>query len=608
LARLIFLALLGTLLPWLSLLPWRTPLDSVEATFRRMVLQIVSQHALSSPTPREQNHDRSVHVLMLSAHMRITELEMDAPALTEQIHLIQRVGGVRPIDRCKFARVVTELSRQLRQQSQVTVVAFDVDLAPVESVAPVYPDSDILVDSTAQVCGVLMAKAIKNLREHVAVVAIVMGRETEALRRERNAYLVSSDGLHCTQDTSTEARKPLYLATPHVFYAHGAFPLDFPFDAKPGALKAPEPGQPMSSVFPSLSNIVLSTAFLTSKALVDSRTQLCRDAAAAIEDDKPPSALPVDALDPELCGSACANLPNPVDHYRFRPINWRRLDSEDIRLFPIERLVDLTRHLDAMSPGNYLAGPALIVGIDGGAGHDKFAGATVTGEPIPGPMLHALQTVSAQGADRTLQLNSVIALLADLMTGLAFVSLWSLVSQLTEKYAWVPHLRRLVDLIAPATLAYLFSLLCVYQVSPLLLDFDIWANPVYMLIGLALGIYVDAALLARRPTAFHPAPAPPSAPDFTFSFADACSQLRQHGYRSIHFGVAASLATVQLGVIAVASSLLIWGGGHSSLWPAPPPWHAMGWLLLPLWAAIVGTSLHHIFSTQSQESPCSTTH
>lgn len=575
-------------------------LDWSEGVIRRLVLDISAGRQLDQSFSRQSDPRKTVSVVMIEPYSRIRDLEMDAKMLDDKA-LVDRVDGARPIDRCKSAVVIESLAKRLddaHNRQYLKVVGLDVDIAPVS-------------EAESQRCGASIASAVAHLRAHVNVVAIVMDRETESLRNLRNDFY-GEGGLACTlpetlkasPDSSEKSESPnqhhLFLASPRVFHSTYSYPIDFPSEVRPEphsrTSAASSWNPPANSVFPSLSNVLLAAAFRSGDSYLKSATMLCEQALT----QKATRASPRTQLlledrigrrfsercDTPAGGPDCLEF--SLERYELRPINWRWKDSEDIQSFSVS--VSQLQKIDDSMPGyDFFSAAALILGVDGGAGYDKFQGAA---DAIPGAMLHALQAVSVQDAGHVLYLASIWALLVDFGVGLVFLAAWKSLSLLIDWRLRGTATRDMLRLVLPVVIAFSLGLICVNVLSPALLARDVWANPLYLLAGLVMHAYVEAAEGADEAhdgDGHHH-----QGPDFTFGLRAAWDEWSASRRFSWHLADLVLCWLAKLAVIGFAcSALLHYEVGSppfvddAAFWLGPAAIHWTGWTVPVLFVVMV---------------------
>ncbi len=552
-------------------------LDATEGYFMRWAVQVhLMGEAAADKLQRTADASLRVQVIEAGVAMRIKELEYgdDAP-----IQQLQRVGGVRPIDREKFARLLAALATRLADDAHKAhqgagnpahgpappqplprVVAIDVDIAPLPEDQTPAPQPQVAQRTTA--ANAAMAAALNALRQHAMVIAVVMDRDTPEQRQSRNLFLVNQAG--CTRAAvpggagqplapaalrqavaDPPADHPLYLASSRVFHDlqrhHAGYPLSFAYAGVGSAASATELAdparqalQPTGSHFPSLSNLIhLSTPSVSRKdADRSALTLLCDQAARALV-QRLPDALVLEDLAsghrPKSCApsstadEAHCQVFDP-DQYLQRRINWRFQDSDLLGRTELESACQLPGTCSASTQpklaDEHLHAGALIIGVDGGARHDKYEVASVTADAISGATLHALQAVSARpGHD--LRALSAWALGIDILAGAIFLLLWQPVQQQLQRARHVP--RTLVNLLRvplPVLLALALGWLAMQQISPAMLAFNVWVNPAYLLAGMAMHAYIEgwASALQQGGHAQHAA-------DFSFGLGPLLGQV-----------------------------------------------------------------------------------
>lgn len=519
-------------------------LDHTEGYFMRWVVQTaLTSDAGRDPPPRELDQQQRVQVIEASAAMRVKELEYGDNVSPIQL---ARVGGVRPVDREKFAQVLQFLAKRLKAEAEGAagqnkrrpwVVAIDVDVTPlpIESDLPAPPPAEASAASA-------MAKALIDLRQQAVVIAIIYDRPLQGQRHARNLFMVEQ--AHCTRAKGSApvdvgAPYPLYFASPRVFHdlqrGHAGYPLSFAFGLK----NSPNLNglQSAGSHFPSLSNLAHLHLFgeASPQAGGSPLTLLCDQAASALQHPSGPGLLLEDLVSgwlPSGCersalpqgNSECR--PFNAKQYRLRGINWRWLDSDRLARVELDsgcQLLAGSCTRPGMSPldGSHLQAQVLILGVDGGARHDKYEVASVTPDPISGATLHALQVLSARN-DQDLNSHSVWAIVIDVLVGLLFLLVCSLALRLLQlARRWPRTLLNLLRVPMPVFVALLLSWMAVEYLCPWLLGMNIWVNPAYLLVGMAIHAYIENSALAdeRQPTHRHAA-------DFSFGLRGWWSSLR----------------------------------------------------------------------------------
>jgi hypothetical protein len=473
-------------------------LDNLDGWFMRKAVEsvVLGQHQAEGSTLELPDWNKRIVVLEASTLMRVTQLEHGGQDLDQST--LDRLGGVRPIDRIKFAEFLNALASRLelmheKQLQLPTVVAIDVDMTPLQP-------------STASAESDAMRAALNRLRKHVHVVAIVLDRQTEDERRARNRFMVKE--AECSLESPGTDKKGLYYASSRVFYEAYGYPLHFPQARNSGlrglvSSRSDTPGQEADCTepgceYPSVANLIHALAEKkASPATHATLTHLCYQA----------SREPKDGLIPEdrVAGREClpgyeSDCTYPIkDRYRLQRINWKlagigpiepHLLAPESAALTQKGAVTLGRlDLAALSAGT------VLVGIDGGSRQDRFDGATVMTGPISGAQLHALQAASR--SDPVAE-NYSLGMLIDFVVGLVFLASWfaahRLLHSAEEHFPKARSFMELATVMVPAGLAALFAFCYFKFVAPgLLRHADLWSNPAYLLLGLVVHAYIEAA-------------------------------------------------------------------------------------------------------------------
>lgn len=468
-------------------------LDGLDGVFQR---EVARKRSAAEPALPGQ-HALEIRHIEIGAAARVAYLEQRDEVTTADI---ERVGGVAPIDRHRMAELLSDLAERLEARAGSPgapprwVVAVDVDLAPLNERA-----------ADPGRVGAMHA-AIKRLREHADVVAITLPRPTVEGRRARNAFMAAS---LCTlskpasrDDSLPPPRHGLYFASPRIFHAVGAFPINFPAQTKKastrdlGDLARTSVGA-LPSHFPALGTAIY-LLHRDPQGLESRRTltALCDQASA--RPDGSDGRLLEDHLPPD----------GDLDAYKWyatKRFNWRLLESAQLRSTVVERLVPADaaapvaavplRLLD-LDPQNFDS-PVLLLGIDGGSRHDKFEVAGTVPGSASGASLHALQALSMETPVSECD-TSRCGLLADILLGAAFALIWMLLHPMLEK------LRRLMPivggwLIAATPILIAFVLMwAIVEVAAVGMGIDLWLNPAYLMLGLLLEAYMEGWRRAHR--------------------------------------------------------------------------------------------------------------
>ncbi|MEO7855311.1 MAG: hypothetical protein ABIR94_24120, partial [Rubrivivax sp.] len=426
------------------------------------------RHAVTTHAAREmdattiERAPASVHNVQMfevSAKLRAQLLESKVEA---EDKAVQRLGGVRPIDRCKFAELLQELAKKratLPDLSFTThVIAIDVDVAPLNAADEAHCSAD-------------MERALLALRATARVIAITTPRDDPEEAGARDRFM----GKTCE---AVADRGALYYASPAVFHERHGYPLDFLHDAKPPPtspfldkllrflhlVKQPPHDAAAANaapVFPSLGNMLALAAWPAIRSGADPQrtlTSLCQLAGTTSASANPAFLESLlGARDSGKCESVDAAArrcaPRPTDTYRTAAYNWRLLHPDRLLITPIKRPqpFDCTDVdcVDESVPKSAL----LMVSIDGGDQQDKFDVPQAAADPVGGAAMHALQALSIGDRDDELELHSGWAVVVDLLVGLAFLVAWKGVALWIATWGSLPSSRFMARLVAPAAIA-----------------------------------------------------------------------------------------------------------------------------------------------------------
>lgn len=454
-------------------------------------------------------HDRSerddydfvlpeVGLIEVDALTRLRELDSDVAEVANEDLL--RVGGVRPIDRAQAARLIDLLADRIERIDEQTtrrpVVVLDFEFLPLN-----VPEGRS--DRRAREAEVRVARAVQRLAAATAVVAPVLTRPAGASRQRRNAFMAAGGdaGVRCATRIGAGPVRGLYFGSPRLFHDPGSFPLDFPTRTRD------DPTQ----WFPSLGNLAAALA-LDPQAHATWLVAICRQAHG-----EPGAPLLEDRID-ACAGGGCAD-----GSWDERGSEWRRLAWHRLNLLGATQInrLDMLRRLEsggaageavARLDDEWFSRRILVVGIDGGRDYDKFAGATATGATVSGSTLHALAALSSlhvlrdRGDAPLLRDASAVGVVFDLAVGGVFLVAWAGYRALVQgaRERW-PFLYTLAMHAGPAAIGGLLGWWVLEVGAPRLLDDGLWANPAYVLLGLAAHAYLEA-WHGPEPHASHGAP------------------------------------------------------------------------------------------------------
>lgn len=466
--------------------------DSFDSWFVRhsVRLLLAAQHSdpAADEVPVRKGDANAIQVIQASTWLRVRALEHDGKDL-EQAEL-DRVGGVRPMDRARLAALINALATALPSPAvgaAPRVVAIDIDVAPLlAGCSAANPQS--------RAAQTPIHDALNALREKAHVIVIALSRPDLAQRICRNTFMARA---RCTTTENWSAAGQLHFASPRLFHAHDDYALKYPFDAAAA-------GDP----FPGLGNLIhLRLHDRNDAKHMSALTALCREATAA--------------------GGALELLEDRVEQgglepgkveYKWRRLNWKLLDDDRIRSTVLSKdEVQLDRDdrivaLHPLAPG-VLDSRVIILGVDGGLRHDRFDAAAATPDPVSGALMHALVALSS---DEPVYENESIAFAFDALIGMGFVAAWAILAVLLARVAAASTLTGTVGWLAaamPILLALGIGWIAMNRLSPLALErWSLWANPAYVLGGLVLHAYLEAWRETWPDVKVHH----PHLPDFSF--------------------------------------------------------------------------------------------
>lgn len=507
--------------------------DFIEDKMRRMMLEnhVVGSHR-NTNLPSIDIASEKILVLAASSGLRIRELDLqlnDTNRSKLDDAVAKRLDGIRPIDRCALAQLLSVLAARLAAEKINPVIAIDIDTAPI-SMALTQPE-----------CTTEMIKAIGQLRESSTVIAITLGRESEDDRSARNAFMVAAK---CTTNGSND-RHPLYFASPSFFFDKHSYPMSFPFSLKKeiGGMSSLQKG---GSYFPSLGNLLglqLQRRKYGPTSYDDTLTLLCSQASGNKSEIVPSSLLQdivefgdaqehhTDAEPPCRSHSVCSPREFCIDAYEQVHFNWRWLFATDYSGIEYSTFNDFTWRdpkqvsvpLDNPESLLKIAIPdrteAIILAVEGGGEVDRFDVPHASWTAVQGASLHALQAILVQDKEKRLAVHSSLSFAADWVVGLAFLLLWGLISPVYERMRLRGVVAVAAKVFTPLLIAAFLYFCVFYYLSPRLMSMQsaaFWLNPSYVLLGLLLHAYIEVS-----EEGFHHRH---SAPDFTFGICPvACS-------------------------------------------------------------------------------------
>lgn len=473
-------------------------LDSFEdAVVREVARQRSLKDELKAPAPNELQ----VQQLEISAQFRVTQLEQRDGVDS----VIQRLGGVAPIDRGRMAEVLAALAERLPGRAadgRPPVVAIDVDLAPLEGNATSEQQREQMLD------------ALGKLREKAHVIAVVLPRagDPPGARQARNCFMRQAA---CTRLVGAEAgerlddglcRMPsaalpagsngLFFASPRLFHQTGSYPTKYPYRLRSGVDRGSGPAA-LPPYFPSLGTLIqqqhkhgVTHAIPAARSLPAAQAQGATDARLSLTALCEQAHAPQEGqalLEDRMAGADADPIAKSYEEQRY---SWRLLDDPRLQHTVIDGVAAIRdpTALDAAA----LARPVMLIGIDGGTSYDKFGVAGISSQSISGAGLHALQALSVEWQPNAL-VQKFAGIAVDVGLGVAYSLSWLLLYQalLRPLRARMPVIGGWLVAGAPLALGVLLTWLC-FKLVAIGMEIDLWINPIYIVAGLLLGIYVDA--------------------------------------------------------------------------------------------------------------------
>lgn len=454
-------------------------LSSFDHAFTSAVVSML--HVADDVEERSGNAAADVQLIELGAELRVLAMEAKNPAA----EAVRRLDGIRPLDRGALAALLSELAhcldpghersclKGLPAATAPAVLVLDFDIAP-------QGDSETDRADARQ-----MIAALKALRAHIDVVAIALDRPDTPSRELRNGFMREAG---CTREKTFAPGQGhhLYFASPRLLQRPQEAPLQYLT-----RLKAAHPSDPDAASFPGLASVA-QLALGNRRILPDpgeTATQLCEQA------HSPGGQLLEDRLalsDPDQPGLLVRELEHEYktsyfnwpllkdDRLRFTPLNWR--EAQPGKAWE-EGAIDQLREQG-------LKAPVLMLAVDGGGGNDKFLTPGALPQAVGGATLHALQLLSLQ---QPLNEYTWLGALADLLVG-ALMVLASAALHVHVFHAWqrrYPGLGALAAALAGLLLMFGFSLLSLRLAGHVMSTWNLWINPLYVVLGLAIHTFAE---------------------------------------------------------------------------------------------------------------------
>ncbi len=435
---------------------------------------------------------RAIQQIEISADLRVKALEARDGKVSAET--VQRLQGVRPIDRSAMADVLQQLATCLATPGCVAadtrpkVLAIDVDLAPL----PADEDSQGAIRT-----------ALDALRQHVHVVVIALDRSSSQERQLRNDFMKASG---CTMPGDTRDRGGLFFASSRLVQQSGSGPLYFldkASDSGKDALRFPSLGALTYLVDqlpePTSRPATPDAAGQWSPGEMASLTKLCSEAR------KPAGVLSEDDLvDEGTPGKAVRLL---EQQYEKRYFNWPLLHAEAMLYMPLKWQDDPAgwqQQVYKQLHGMTLRAPILLLNVDGGGSNDRFLTPGALTTQVSGAALHALQAMSLQQPLREATWHGA---LVDLLLGIGCVLIGTGVHVLVlhRLQQYLPGMTRLCAAGFSLLLAAGFSYLGVIAATWLMISFHLWFNPLYVVLGMAMHAFIEGWSTAEAEEKAEPA-------------------------------------------------------------------------------------------------------
>lgn len=480
---------------------WTVPaLDRLEHGFvSQVVARALAQQRSAQDGPAGDVERREVGArdgfriqqIELSGEFRALALEEPDPDAAT----VRRLDGVRPLSRAAMAALLQQLAECIRpgglcpstmsdRAQRPQVLALDVDLAPLRPcTGPGEAECRAVRD------------ALDALRQQVHVVVIALKRPEREANDLVAAFMRDS---HCTRASPSDSRKGLYFASPLLFERSHQGPLRFPATAAHGD---------DARWFPGLGTLTwMASQPKPKQEQLQTLTSLCEAAYQSTP-----------ALEHAIDGGLTGRDAGADTNYKWHYLNWLAMEDERSLEFTPIGLPDSALGPDA---GRCAPGPArqacldhfvdtlhkfglgartLLLSVDAGGTTDKFASPGLRAAPVSGATVHAVQALSV---GRNLADAEAWGVAADILLGvlmmmaLAALKLWAL-EPLRQR---LPYMGALLSTAAVLGVTALFSVIAV-DVSARMLRWDLWFNPLFVMIGLALHALIEGWL--PEPEAAH---------------------------------------------------------------------------------------------------------
>lgn len=377
----------------------------------------------------------------------------------------------------KALLLLAERFKHSRPPGGFPVLAIDIDvtIAPGELLPA---EGKAAADAPCHEAPWLIGQGLEALSEHATVIALALDRRTPGERSGRNEFIKT----HCSPAFAAN-QGGIYFASAAAF-TRGVEPV----------VAAPGPRKPtgetsvgraaMPAIYPSLGNLMAIAhrahshqAF--SAADHDAMTGLCKQA----KQTPKPALIDLWLVDDVVLGSANGKTADDVAaQYEFNHLN---LLAAQIRVqtSPIDSIDEL-----AFAP---IKSPTIMLALSDGSTADRFITAKDSEDFTEGSWLQAATALTLNNRLRLAAKAAKYA--ADLAAGLLFAALVTPlhVFRARRTLRW-PFAQRsgllLLPLLAAATVLGIGFVLSAH-----LLHYAVWFNPIYMVAGMLMHTYFEAA-------------------------------------------------------------------------------------------------------------------
>ncbi len=485
---------------------------------------------------RGLNHDLPPRVDLVQLEAELVRNQLELPHLHLERETVERLSGVRPLDREQVASVLKQIGDGLAHRERLNVLAIDIDITPLVETDPVgsqvAADTEVALNPAmpdgpceTSACKAMLT-AISSLRKrthHLLLVA--MARPTETSRRVRDRFLKQLADAERGEDLGEvrvvssliESRQGLV----EKFHSVAAMGRRYQRPCDPPGVELRLP-----AYFPSLGVVAHELSGGASNPLAHTMIGPARSTSTAT--------LPVQGIPPIAVGGLQPLIDDYLDDgtfaaciaERYAPnsyIDWASLKNGRVTLIGLTQAAGTSERTPKIDTFALQVSQAriMIVAADGGAGVDRHPTPFESGGMLPGALIHAAIAAS----DVLVPARTWASFLADLCAGLLYAGLWASTTLLVFARNPAPHGARnatlqrragwLVRYPALATALVLSMLLvltvCGLKVRPIQLwDTVLAYRSAWLPIGLGVLLFTgglfytfQGMLLGARPAGLH---------------------------------------------------------------------------------------------------------